>query len=697
MYLLSKIVSAGASALRSGALIAHATSLTLTITPTVISAVQLSKQMQLRESLIAQEVQKKSFVSHSVSEHVSEIVREPRESLQKKASQEAQLKSLSSSPVMKAWSVLPSRSESFSKAHVSERGHVEAEVREALKSYESKEAGKARSGRSLSVDGKSNRARPSAQNDNSRRSTSSASNLIQRSTQSLIQSLNPSSQTLARVFASLGTNLALSLSSASTPSAPTNANNLSGNSTTPSTAPTAPSTILSTSSVTPSPTNSVQNPVAPATSPPPTSVETHATHILPSTGTPVSPSPAPISPVVVPTPSPVTLPTVSPSTSPTVSTPAPSSSPSTTPDEITTPTVDTHSSREASSTTPSNQERPADPIISGAVYRIQSTCDASKVLGLFGSSALQEAPLTLLTNAPDDFSQEWKVSQDSQGNYQFQVLHTQFMMDVQYADSYSGRSLIQWPRNGGLNQSFMAISNSDGSFSLQAKHSGMYVTGSLQDSSVVQSSASGDCTQNFNFVPVTSSLGLCLQNSKLSSLDNYSTSSSILNYMYSSSGSTKSTQIQISTDGQISRVQPALSYFNVLDTLRLGTNQNFYLYQMDGGIKLYKLTDRNDIVTGFNIEAMNRLGIVQVLSQFRNVSLALDLRSNGKILVSAYSYQSSNVGFYPLAEVDPATGAASWSTLPGTGLPYCRVLRPLMILQSLGGEDSDHEDSGLDD
>lgn len=669
MYLLSKIVSAGASALRSGALIAHATSLTLTITPTVIAAVQLSKQMQLRESLIVQEVLKKTGATSAISIQFYEVVRAERESSLRKGSQEDRINSKFSQSTAKSWTVISSQAETGTKTLASEKIHLEAEVRDSLKSFKSKEALRFRGTRSLLSDVRSTRSRPGSTSDASRKVSNSTSNLLKKSA----QSFGATSQTISRALATLGSSLGLATSSTSqfapnSGSASALSNSVNGAATSAASSSLASVGSSATSgSASFSATNAAQNSAAPVSTPAPQIAETHATHS-------VSPAITPLTPVVSPAPSPVTVP------SPVASVPSPASAPWI---------------RDASGLTPSSSSSHTAQIIPGTVYRIQSTCHASKVIGVLGSASIQEAPLELITNSPDDLSQEWQITQDSTGYYQFQVSHTRFMMDVRYADLSSGQKLIQWPGNGGLNQRFIATANADGSFSFQAAHSGMYVTGSVQDSSVLQSNAIGDCTQNFNLIPVASTLGLCLKNSTLSSLDAFTSSSSLQSYITTSSGSSNTLQFQISSMGVLTKIQNASPLY--ADSLSLGANQNFYISQSEEGVRIYKLTDSLHPAPGFSTQSLVDLGFDDKLSQYGKVSLALDLTSNGKILISAYSYQSSNFGFYPLAEVDPNSGDAVGSSLPSTGLPYCRFSRPLNNPQSSSGtRDSLNSQSGLD-
>ena len=70
-------------------------------------------------------------------------------------------------------------------------------------------------------------------------------------------------------------------------------------------------------------------------------------------------------------------------------------------------------------------------------------------------------------------NQSWRfIPAGADGIYNIQVQHSGMLLDVEGASTADGAKVIQWPANGGVNQKWKLVAVGNGAFNIVAQHSG---------------------------------------------------------------------------------------------------------------------------------------------------------------------------------------------------------------------------------
>lgn|GEM_PF-488412 len=133
-----------------------------------------------------------------------------------------------------------------------------------------------------------------------------------------------------------------------------------------------------------------------------------------------------------------------------------------------------------------------DPF-NGKYYRI-TPANTNKSISVENSSMDDGAKIVVVDTEEND-SQIWTFLLKEQNYYTITNKKSKKIIDVPGVSTEAGKGLIQYSANGGDNQSFKLIKNTDGSYSLQAKHSGLYWT--VTDGVITQETFTGNENQRF--------------------------------------------------------------------------------------------------------------------------------------------------------------------------------------------------------
>ena len=143
----------------------------------------------------------------------------------------------------------------------------------------------------------------------------------------------------------------------------------------------------------------------------------------------------------------------------------------------------------------------SEQVIEDGVYTITSSLDQSKALDVVGASETNGAQIDVWTNS--FFAHQKFRVEYVDGYYQIKSLKSAKLLDVAGGSDAEGTSVGQWESNGGDNQKWIIVPNSDGSFSIVSKCNGLYLDlegGSISDGvRAIVWSSNGGLNQSFFF------------------------------------------------------------------------------------------------------------------------------------------------------------------------------------------------------
>ena len=136
------------------------------------------------------------------------------------------------------------------------------------------------------------------------------------------------------------------------------------------------------------------------------------------------------------------------------------------------------------------------------------------------------ATIALYNTAGKEYSTRQVKVYGLSGSYVIQSLaNSNYVLDIRGKSKYNGARMIVWPRNGGANQKFQFVRQSDGTFAIRCAHSGKYLDvkggGTSSSQPVIQYSWNGgknqrwririDADNRFTFVSAKSGMALDVQ------------------------------------------------------------------------------------------------------------------------------------------------------------------------------------------
>lgn len=112
--------------------------------------------------------------------------------------------------------------------------------------------------------------------------------------------------------------------------------------------------------------------------------------------------------------------------------------------------------------------------VSEGYYAIRSAVDQRFCLDVYGAYTHDGNNVTLYAYCGGD-NQIFYFQKQSDGYYTIAAKHSGKLLDVEGNAMYSGSNIIQCGNNGGNNQKWVVIKNSDGTYSFKSKSNGLYL------------------------------------------------------------------------------------------------------------------------------------------------------------------------------------------------------------------------------